>query len=103
MKYLKLFESFEDITEICKEYNIRNYTINPDVSIDVNDTVNLSDKGLTKLPLKFNKVNGGFYCDYNKLATLEGSPKEVNGDFYCYKNKLTSFEFAPKIIRGYFN
>ncbi len=37
--------------------NIRNYTINPDGSIDVDEDVWLYDKGLTKLPLKFNKVN----------------------------------------------
>ena len=33
MKYLKLFESFEDINEICRKYNITNYTINTDVYI----------------------------------------------------------------------
>ena len=108
MKYLKLFESFEYIDEICKKYNIENYKINPDESIDVdvngcvNEYVNLSYKNLTKLPLKFNKVNGSFYCDNNKLTTLEGCPKEVNGYFSCIYNELTSFEFAPKIIRGEF-
>ncbi len=100
MKYLKLFESFEDIDEICRKYNIENYTINPDGSIDVNEDVDLYNKGLTKLPLKFNKVNGDFNCSYNKLTSLEGSPIEVNGSFYCNNNKLTSFEFSPKIIRG---
>ncbi len=80
MKYLKLFEGFEDIDEICRKYYIENYTINPDGSIDVNGYVYLSNKGLTKLPLKFNKVNGDFYCGYNQLKTLEGCPKEVNGD-----------------------
>ena len=101
MKYLKLFKSFDiddinEIRNICKKYDIKNYTINPDVSIDVNTSVNLSYEKLTKLPLKFNKINGYFYCDYNKLATLEGSPKEINGDFNCCNNYLTSFEFAPK-------
>src|SRR5574343_1884861 len=101
MKYLRLFESFEDIDEICRKYHIKDYTINPDGSIDVNEYIWL--KGLTKLPLKFNKVNGNFDCKNNKLTSLEGSPVEVNGSFYCQKNELTSFEFAPKIIRGYFN
>ena len=86
MKYLKLFESFESINEICKEYNIINYTINPDGSIDVNENVDLSDYNLTKLPLKFNKVNGFFDCGGNELTSLEGSPKEVNGSFYCFNN-----------------
>ena len=103
MKYLKLFEGFEDIDEICRKYYIENYTINPDVSIDVNDTVNLFNKKLTKLPLKFNKVNGYFTCSGNKLTSLEGCPIEVNGYFSCDYNKLESFEFAPKIIRGDFD
>ena len=103
MKYLKLFEGFENIDEICRKYNIKNYTINKDGSIDVVDyDVNLYNKGLLKLPLKFNKVNSCFSCSENNLKTLEGSPKEVNGNFYCRNNYLTSFEFSPKIIRGDF-
>ena len=123
MRYLKLFESFDDINEICKKYNIKNYTINTDGSIDVDGYANLFDKNLKKLPLKFNKinrwfdcsynkltslegspveVNSGFRCDNNKLTSFEGSPVEVNGGFYCNENNLTSFEFAPKRIRGHF-
>ncbi len=60
MKYLKLFESFGNIDEICKKYDIENYTINSDGSIDVNENVDLFDKRLIKIPLKFNKVNGIF-------------------------------------------
>ena len=30
MKHIKLFESFDDIDSICKEFGIRNYSINPD-------------------------------------------------------------------------
>jgi hypothetical protein len=102
MKYLRLFESFENIDEICKKYNIKNYNINTDGSIDVDEDVWLYDKGLTKLPLKFNKVNNWFYCNKNQLTTLEGSPVEVNGSFYCHNNNLTSFEFSPNIIRSDF-
>ena len=102
MKYLKLFESFENINNICYEYSIENYTINNDGSIDVDEDVNLHNLGLEKLPIKFNKVNGNFYCSGNNLTSLEGSPIEVNGNFYCHGNKLESFEYAPKIIRGDF-
>jgi len=103
MRYLKLFESFEDIKEICRKFGITNYTINPDGSIDVDDTVDLHNINLVKLPLKFNKVNGDFNCSYNQLTSFEGSPIEVNGGFYCNNNKLKSFEFSPKIIRGIFD
>ena len=103
MRYLKLFESFEDIKEICRKYSITNYTINQDGSIDVNEYVDLCSKKLTKLPLKFNKVNGCVYYHANRLKSLEGSPVEINGNFYCSNNELTSFEYAPKIIRGSFD
>ena len=103
MRYLKLFESFEDINKICRKYGIIDYTINSDGSIDVDYIVYLEDKKLTKLPIKFNKINGYFDCSSNELTSLEGSPVEVNGNFNFYHNKLTSFKYAPKIIRGYFD
>ena len=103
MKYLRLFESFKDIDKICKQYYIKDYTINSDGSIDVNDSVDLDDLGLTKLPLKFNKINGDFDCRLNNLTSLEGSPEEINGSFLCKFNDLTSFKGSPKIIRGNFD
>ena len=54
----------------CFKYGIINYTINKDFSIDVNENVNLSNRGLKKLPLKFNKVNGYFDCSRNNLTSL---------------------------------
>ena len=76
---------------------------NSDGSYDVNGNVDLTEKNLTKLPFKFNKVSGWFYCSYNKLTTLEGAPKEVGGGFYCDNNKLPTLEGAPtKVIRGGF-
>ncbi len=73
MKYLKLFESFEDIDEICRKYKIRNYTINTDGSIDVDGHVDLSQENLIKIPIRFNKINGDFTCRDNNLTSLEGS------------------------------
>ena len=106
MKYLKNYKIFESINEdeihsICNKYNIENYTINSDGTIDVDGDVNLHNKGLTKLPLHFNRVSGDFNCYKNKLTDLEG-PQSVGGDFYCYGNKLTSLEGAPKSVGGDF-
>ena len=108
MKYLKLFEEISSsqkslLVGLCNQHNIKNYTVNENGFIDVNNNVNLINNGLTKLLLRFNKVNGWFDCSYNKLTSLEGSPVEVNGQFWCSNNKLTSFKFTPKIIRGNFN
>ena len=90
------------ISLICKKYNITNYTINPDGSIDVNGDVYLSFYELTEIPLVFNKVTGFFDCAYNKLTTLKGCPRWIGGNFNCTGNKLTSLEFSPDYVGGDF-
>ena len=92
MKHLKLYESYqteEEIAEICKKYGITNWSINEDGLVDVDGGVNLYKKSLNKLPLKFGKVGGNFWCNGNQLTTLEGCPTEVGGDIYCFNNQLT--------------
>jgi hypothetical protein len=104
MKYLKkykLFESNTEIDSICKKYGIKNYTINEDGTVDVDGNVNAS-LNLSKLPLKFGRVTGNFYCHMSQLTTLEGCPGEVGGDFYCQINQLTTLEGCPKKVGGSF-
>lgn len=122
MKHLKLYEGFRpialvysDIGHICQEYYIENYTINEDFTIDVDGDVDLcdcnnqipfpdtKDKLGKKLPLKFNIVNGEFYCHSNQLTTLEGSPKKVSGSFDCRGNNLTSLKGGPIEVGGKYN
>ena len=80
-----------EIHDICKKYNIKNYTINPDGSIDVDgDVVMLIF--INELPIKFNKVNGNFYCSYNNLSTLKNFPNEVGGETFLYGNPLKSLD-----------
>ena len=57
------------ISLICEKYGITNYTINGDGSIDVDGDVNFYSKGLTELPLTFNKVSGYFSCANNQLTS----------------------------------
>jgi hypothetical protein len=114
MKYIKkwkLFENHDDIHDTCKKYGITNYTINPDGSINVEDNyieitrfsnVYLSNRGLTKLPLSFNRISGDFDCENNQLITLKGAPQEVVGYFSCGYNQLTNLEGAPQEVGGYF-
>ena len=91
------------ISLICEKYNIINYTINDDGSIDVDGDVDLYNKGLTELPLIFNRVTGNFSCSLNNLTTLKGCPRWVGGDFNCHNNKLTSLEFSPDYVGGFFS
>ncbi|MCK9472063.1 MAG: hypothetical protein M0Q88_09970 [Bacilli bacterium] len=105
MKYIKMFNESTNTSEIeaiCEKYNITNYTINEDGSIDVDGKVDLYDKKLKVLPLKFRKVSGNFECSFNELTSLKGSPQTVGGNFYCRGNQLTTLEGAPQSIGGFF-
>ena len=82
----------QEIKDICNYYRIFGYTINPDGSIDVNGSVKLSNEGLIRIPIKFNKVNGYFFCEYNKLTSLQYSPEKVDGTFYSHDNPLESLD-----------
>jgi len=100
MKRINIYESFKTIKEIkdlCSEYNITDYQIKDDGSIDVNGDVRIL-RDLKQLPLTFNEVKGNFNCGSNKLTTLKGCPKKVVGYFSCSYNKLTSLEYSPKIV-----
>jgi len=112
MKRIKIYESFmteQEIKDLCSEYDITDYQIRDDGSIDVGEDVLLGSilGDLKQLPLTFDKVNSSFYCDNNNLTTLEGCPNEVrsifSSIFSCGCNKLTSLEHSPKIVLGNFN
>ena len=78
-------------------------TLNADGSYDVEGTVDLSELHLTKLPMKFGKINGNFYCFANNLTTLDGAPTEVKLDFYCSYNNLTTLKGCPIYVGGKFS
>ena len=88
-----------------KEYDIENYTINDDLTIDVDGSVNLFRRDLIELPdyIQFGVVRGNFHCGSNKLTSLRGVPREVGGSFNCGINKLTSLEGAPEKVGNVFN
>src|SRR5271157_672879 len=85
-------------------YEIDNYVINDDLTIDVKDDVILYDKNLSSFPdfIKFNHVTGYFYCSDNQLTSLVGCPFSVGGDFYCSYNQLTSLVGCPFSVGGKF-
>jgi len=97
MKSFKRFIGDLQIKSICNKYNINNYTINEDGSIDVDGDVNLTRKSLINIPLKFRNVSY-FYCDNNQLTSLEGCPQSVVGDFTCHNNQLTSLKGCPQSV-----
>jgi len=114
MKHIKPYKIFEsnspnfpttreEVIQVCEKHEIENYTINDDLSIDVDDNVHLGFKMLEYLPLKFNYVSGSFNCFYNKLTSLEGCPQKVGGSFGCFYNNLESLEGCPQTVGGDFS
>jgi hypothetical protein len=107
------------------EMDVRDYTINDDLSIDVECDVHLESNDLYEFPdyIKFNTVTGCFYCDNNQLTSLVGCPftcshfacsfnvlnslrycpSYVGGNFRCNDNRLTSLDHCPKQVNGDFH
>ena len=71
MKYIKYFENTTYTTkDLLDRYDIKNYTINEDGIVDVDGDVFLDHRGLSKLPVKFGKVTGSFYCSRNNFLKI---------------------------------
>ena len=92
--------------ELLKKCIRGTYTINDDGSIDVEGNVNMHESkyinNLTKIPFKFGKVVGNFWCSSNILTDLENSPKYIEGHFGCDNNELTSLDLFPIYVGGDF-
>jgi len=93
-------EENDRIYSICKKYNIIGYSVNVDGTLDVYASVALVWQTFTKIPLRFGKVSGDFYCYTNALTSLDGAPVTVDGGFNCSNNKLTSLVGSPNEVGG---
>jgi len=98
-----MLKTKKQIKDWLDQYSIYNYTINKDLTVDVDGDVNLSYENLTEIPVQFGIVGGYFYCYNNQLTSLQGCPKEIGGYFVCSNNQLTSLEHCPKEVGGYFD
>ena len=90
-------------TDELVQRRLENCTKNPDGTYSCDGDVDLSGLGLTKLPVKFKEVGGGFNCYNNKLTTLEGCPQKVSGGFVCSFNQLTTLKGCPQEVGGWFD
>jgi hypothetical protein len=89
------------LEQLLSRYNISDYTIRNDGLVDVNGLVNLSNREFKKFPIKFGKITGDFFCDFNNnLSSLEGGPQSVDGHFRCICCNLTSLKGGPKRVGG---
>ena len=82
--------------------NIKNYTINKNLTVDVDGNVDLSYENLTSIPVQFGKISGAFFCHNNELLSLTGCPSSVGGNFWCGNNYLKSLKDCPSSVGGVF-
>lgn len=93
----------KEIRSWLNHHNIRNFSINTNLVVNVSSDVDLSNQKLTHIPVQFGIINGSFDCSDNQLASLKGSPSRVHGNFFCDSNLLTHLEFCPKKVEGRFD
>lgn len=99
----QFFETKEDIKIWLNKMDINDYyVINDNLTVDVNDDVDISCKYLTHIPIQFGMIRGSFECQNNNLKSLKGCPIKVGKYFNCAENQLTSLEYGPKIVDGYY-
>jgi len=97
---ISLPKTIKHVNIAAKYLGLINYSINDDLTVDVDETVDISNKELTIIPLKFGVVKGNFNCSGNKLTSLEGSPKKITGSFACAENNLMSLKGGPLEVDG---
>ena len=90
-----------EIRKLLREYfRVGEFEIEADGRVNVThgmvELLNLHK--FSKLPVKFGKVHGSFYCNNNELTSLENCPHEVGGIFDCSGNNLTSLEGGPETV-----
>ena len=92
------FTSKEEIYQWCTDNLIENFTINDNLTVDVEDNVILYLVTMEELPVQFGYVKGDFILGENNLKTLKGVPHTVGGDFICGGNDIRDLDFFPKDI-----
>lgn len=107
MNYGQYIDNMRLIDKFCQSYNIKNYIINSDGSIDVNGSVNLRHENrrstiIERIPIKFNAVYGDFDVSYNNIKNLNNFPRFISGSLICRSNRLEtlsgSVKYANSII-----
>jgi hypothetical protein len=96
---ISLEEKKKAIDKWLDKMMVNYYTINDDLTIDVNGSVDLNGKGLDKLPYKFGHVSEYFSCERNYLTDMNNMPATVGKDFYVDDNALNTLIGMPK-VRG---
>ena len=90
----------ELIELFCEEFNIKNYYINENYSINVYQNVVLDNFIGDELPIKFNKVIGYFSCNKSNIKSFKNFPNFIEENIYLQGNIIENFHGFPKTVKG---
>jgi len=79
------------------------YEITADGFVDCLASIDICEKGLKEIPIKFRKIHGDFICDNNKLKSCQGFPLELLGGLDAYDNRYENFDGLTKDVGEYIN
>lgn len=86
------------IKRVLSEYEVKNYTINADDSVDVADDVQFSGFNYKTIPFKMGRVDGSFTISGGYIRDISNGPSYVGGNFMCINTEITSFKGAPEEV-----
>ena len=92
---LQQSDELKHIDLICRDLKLKNYTINKDGSVDVDEDVDLPGLDLYELPIKFGIVKGRFNVSANNLDSFENFPK-MSDELSFINNNFKSLIGLPK-------
>ncbi len=87
MELTEIQKGFLD--EVC--YGRGEWDLNENGEVDTEDSVDMSNRNLTEIPIKFGKVKGNFWVGFNNLTTLKNLPNEIDGLIDLEGNNLTEY------------
>jgi hypothetical protein len=87
----------EYLDQYLKKMKISNYTINDDLSVDVDGDVSISGQLFKKIPCKFGQVTGSFSWIGGQLTVADNLPDRVDGDLDISHNEIASITKLPEI------
>lgn len=92
-----------DIQNWLNNVHVKNYTIHDDLSVTLEETLDLSNKNLSFIPIDFKEIKGkNVNLSKNYLVRLPLLPKELD-NLNVSENRLEDLMGCPEIIHFYFN
>lgn len=102
VKYQKKLNK-KQIQRWLDKHEIKNYTINDDLTVDVNGDVFLFGCQLRIIPFKFGVINGFFDCSNNHIRDSNFFPIWVGDYFDCSDNKLIELNSRLTFVGKWFD